>query len=956
MFERVLKVKYLSSKTCFVYLSGRLINIHRVIYLKLSYCTKSGYFSVCTLDSLDTDTIGISSLYAKALGIKENDYITVSQIEQLSVVNGLSIIPKNKSDYEVLEVFAQDVQSSLLDQVRVVNEQQNLVIWIGNSISVTVDVGNVRPVSPGIIDFLTEVEIKSPNEKRDIIGDFSSQVESNYLKNLTKPTLSFQNNSNAEINTFRKFFISKSELVYRILPLNECPGLKKIIDRYPPFCGFVSRKGCYGEYFHANTTHFYKMRVLAKQNDKNVYIRLYFLEDILDVDINNENIFVPDIILDVLEVSFCSRVSLKMIDTKPFIKEIEMHCKKNYLLNVVEKLKLFLADNCKESLLLNSNIPINIGSDIHCFLKFLPDPVDFCVVDEEFLRNCSFSLHSEEVKPLEKFDIKLKQSDSFYWNVSPFSNILSKVLQILTSCNVFFPENCIIIGRPGMGKSSFLTHLSGILMKYPYFVYNETIYCKQIKGKTVDSLQKYFSDCFAKLILCQPSLLVLDDFHVLCEGAKGDETPNTLYCNRVSEILYNIFSQFTAQNAIGIIASVDSISNINRHVYRSRGNHLFKNVFNLDELHKGDRVALLKYYFLSHNVSDVDFNDLSVRTDGFVIQDIADLCSKIRFEACKEGSVNQPLIIKQIHCDEALKKSCALSLQNIKFSASKGKTFEDVGGLHDIKNILIENFLWPIQYPTLFSGAPLRLPSGMLLYGPPGSGKTLVASAAANQCSLRLISVKGPELLSKYIGASEQSVRDVFEKAQRARPCIVFFDEFESLAPRRGHDNTGVTDRVVNQLLTHLDGIESLIGVCVLAATSRPDLLDPALLRPGRLDKQLLCPMPDKESRKEILSVLSRGLDLDNDVNFDQIASLTDDYSGADLQSLLYSAQLDCFKEDGSSILLTSPISQNSLLEALKRTRPSLTRNERLKYEKIYAKFRGELREDLPSGFKVTLA
>lgn len=142
----------------------------------------------------------------------------------------------------------------------------------------------------------------------------------------------------------------------------------------------------------------------------------------------------------------------------------------------------------------------------------------------------------------------------------------------------------------------------------------------------------------------------------------------------------------------------------------------------------------------------------------------------------------------------------------------------------------------------------MRIQSGLLLYGPPGTGKTVLAAAAAKQCGLRLISVKGPELLSKYIGASEQSVRDVFEKAQSAKPCILFFDEFDSLAPRRGHDSTGVTDRVVNQILTQLDGVESLNGVCVLAATSKPELLDPALLRPGRLDKQIFCPLPDKVS------------------------------------------------------------------------------------------------------------
>lgn len=161
---------------------------------------------------------------------------------------------------------------------------------------------------------------------------------------------------------------------------------------------------------------------------------------------------------------------------------------------------------------------------------------------------------------------------------------------------------------------------------------------------------------------------------------------------------------------------------------------------------------------------------------------------------------------------------------------------------------------------------------------------------------MNFISIQGPELLSKYIGASEQAVRDVFIRAQAAKPCILFFDEFESIAPRRGHDNTGVTDRVVNQLLTQLDGVEGLQGVYVLAATSRPDLIDPALLRPGRLDKCVYCPPPDQVSRLEILTVLSKSLPLADDVDLQHVASVTESFTGADLKALLYNAQLEALQ------------------------------------------------------------
>ena len=212
-----------------------------------------------------------------------------------------------------------------------------------------------------------------------------------------------------------------------------------------------------------------------------------------------------------------------------------------------------------------------------------------------------------------------------------------------------------------------------------------------------------------------------------------------------------------------------------------------------------------------------------------------------------------------------------------------------------------------------------------MLYGYPGCGKTLLASAVAKECGLNFISVKGPEILNKYIGASEKSVRDLFERASAAKPCVLFFDEFESIAPKRsviprphlvtrptltssGHDSTGVTDRVVNQLLTEMDGAQGLDGVYVLAATSRPDLIDPALLRPGRLDKALLCDMPDEEDRldvsvsaalrattltQQILRAVAKKLPFEPDIDFEEVARATAGFSGADLQAVIYNAHLE---------------------------------------------------------------
>eukprot|EP00466_Bigelowiella_natans_P007533 jgi/Bigna1/58582/fgenesh1_pm.115_\ len=216
----------------------------------------------------------------------------------------------------------------------------------------------------------------------------------------------------------------------------------------------------------------------------------------------------------------------------------------------------------------------------------------------------------------------------------------------------------------------------------------------------------------------------------------------------------------------------------------------------------------------------------------------------------------------------------------------------DVGGLETVKETLKETLQLPTRYAPLFKTVPLKLRSGILLYGPPGCGKTLLASAVAKECGLNFISIKGPELLNKYIGASEQAVRDAFAKAEAARPCVLFFDEFEAICPARGADSTGVTDRVVNQMLCHLDGVEGRKEVYILAASSRPDLIDPALLRPGRLDKSLYCGFPNLDERAGILLALSRNLRLDGSVDFKKIAAKTENYSGADLKGILSDAQL----------------------------------------------------------------
>jgi transitional endoplasmic reticulum ATPase len=213
--------------------------------------------------------------------------------------------------------------------------------------------------------------------------------------------------------------------------------------------------------------------------------------------------------------------------------------------------------------------------------------------------------------------------------------------------------------------------------------------------------------------------------------------------------------------------------------------------------------------------------------------------------------------------------------------------WEDIGGLEEVKQELREVVEWPLKYPDLFTHMDAQPPKGMLLYGPPGTGKTMLTKAVANKSEANFISVKGPEFLSKWVGESEKAVRETFRKARQASPCIVFFDEIDAIAPVRGAGfDSHVTERVISQLLTELDGLEELQGVVVIAATNRPDILDTALLRPGRFDRLLEVPIPDLEARKAIFKIHTGKKPLAGDVSTDALAGKTEGYTGADIAAV----------------------------------------------------------------------
>ena len=359
---------------------------------------------------------------------------------------------------------------------------------------------------------------------------------------------------------------------------------------------------------------------------------------------------------------------------------------------------------------------------------------------------------------------------------------------------------------------------------------------------------------------------------------------------------------------------------------------------------------------------DVDLEELADLTNGFVGADLEALCKEAAMHALRRAlpeidieaeeipeEVLENLKVTREDFMEALKNIEPSAMREVLIEVPKVK-WEDIGGLEHAKQELREAVEWPLKYPDVFSAANIKPPKGILLYGPPGTGKTLLAKAVANESNANFISVKGPELLSKWVGESEKHVREMFRKARQVAPCVIFFDEIDSLAPRRGGitGDAHVTERVVSQLLTELDGLEELKDVVVIAATNRPDLIDPALLRPGRIERHIYIPPPDKEARKEIFKIHLRGKPLANDVSIDELAERTEGYSGADIEAVCREAGMLAIrelikpgmtKEEVKEAAKKLKITRKHFEEALKKVKPSLTKDDLKRYEEIIENF-----------------
>lgn len=475
-----------------------------------------------------------------------------------------------------------------------------------------------------------------------------------------------------------------------------------------------------------------------------------------------------------------------------------------------------------------------------------------------------------------------------------------------------------LFGKSGSGKTLVSNIMKKMFIRYGYYVKlinfdqigtsdinDKDIFNIDDNDNTIDSetsenskknnnKNKLISDIFENILReCSwrsPALIILENLDkVLPKDADfGDSGASS----QLTDILINKAKFYCLDNDITFLITSKSTDSINKTIFQ---NHFVDEEIGLEAPNKVQLTDILQKMVGRKFPEYIDssFNnwisDITSELEGYLPLDIENLVDRAFHHMITEER-------KKFEFDDfmvAIEDYTPTSLRGVKLQKAT-TSWSNIGGLIEVKKILLETLEWPTKYAPIFEKCTLRLRSGILLYGYPGCGKTMLASAISSQCGLNFISVKGPEILNKYIGASEQSVRELFERAQSAKPCILFFDEFDSIAPKRGHDSTGVTDRIVNQLLTQMDGAEGLEGVYVLAATSRPDLIDSALLRPGRLDKSVICDLPDFENRLDILKTIvkSNGFNLRDEDCLFEISKLTNGYTGADLQAVVYNAYL----------------------------------------------------------------
>jgi len=490
------------------------------------------------------------------------------------------------------------------------------------------------------------------------------------------------------------------------------------------------------------------------------------------------------------------------------------------------------------------------------------------------------------------------------------------------------PKGILLYGPPGTGKTLLAKALANEIGAY-FIAVNGPEIMSKFYGESEERLREVFKEAQENA----PAIIFIDEIDSI--APKRSEVVGEVEKRVVAQLL-TLMDGIQERGKVIVIGATNRPDDIDPALRRPGR---FDREIEIRPPDEKGRFEILQVHTRNMPLAeDVDLREIAKMTKGYTGADLAALAKEAAMaslrEFMKSGKVdlNKPgeirreiletLKVGRRHFLEAMKFVRPTLMREVYVEVPEVH-WDDIGGLENVKQELREVVEWPLRYPNTFKRLGIEPPRGILLFGPPGTGKTLLAKAVATESGANFIAIRGPELLSKWVGESEKAVREVFRRARQYAPAVVFFDEIEAIASLRGSDvETDVTERVVSQLLTEIDGITGLENVVVIAATNRPDLVDPALLRPGRLEKLIYVPPPDEKGRLDILKIHTRHVPLAEDVDLREIAKMTNGYTGADLAALVREATLAALRED----LKATRVRFKHFEQALSKVRPSVTK------------------------------
>ncbi|MDQ3851395.1 MAG: CDC48 family AAA ATPase [Thermoproteota archaeon] len=473
--------------------------------------------------------------------------------------------------------------------------------------------------------------------------------------------------------------------------------------------------------------------------------------------------------------------------------------------------------------------------------------------------------------------------------------------EIFEKLGIEAPTGVLLHGPPGTGKTLLAKAVANESDAHFISISGPEIMSK-FYGESEARLREIFREAREKA----PTIMFIDEIDSI--APKREEVTGEVERRIVSQLL-SLMDGLETRGRVVIIAATNRPNALDPAVRRPGR---FDREIEIRVPDKFGRLEILQVH--SRNMpfdSSVDQSRIAAVTHGFVGADLEYLCKEAAMKCLRRklpeinleetklpAETLDRLVITQSDFEQAIKDVMPSAMREV-FLETPDVKWDDIGGLDYVKRELQEAVEWPLKYPNLYSKIGHTVPKGILLHGPSGSGKTLLAKAVATESDANFISIKGPELLSMWVGESERGIREIFRRARQASPCVIFFDEIDSIAPSRGGgmeahggggSRSGTSNRIVSQLLTEMDGISELHGVVVLAATNRPDMVDPALLRPGRFDRIIIIPNPDNQTRNKIIQIHSKHKPLGHDINFQRIADMTDGFSGADTSAVANTA------------------------------------------------------------------